>query len=173
VDPTGHWRDFPGDVNIDGISFTTTAEIQEDNNDDIVAILETLANGAQDIATLIDLGFAIPEVVIGIIGIASGGPETLPVVVSGMDIIFNLSGGNLAETSFSFASLILTGLADYADDGQLGDATLTSAVTFGLGLLMTDPIGDLAIDGYASAYNHGIFSGINELLNGAPLFKWP
>jgi hypothetical protein len=142
-----------------------------DNNDDTVALLNKLATGAQDIATLIDLGFAIPEVIIAAIGL-SGGLETIPVVISGMDIIFNLSGANLAETSFSFASLVLTVGADFLEDGQLGDSTLTSAVTFGAGLMMPDPIGDLAIDGYASGYNHGIFSGFDELLNGASLIKW-
>jgi RHS repeat-associated protein len=167
---TGHYRDCPRDINCDGIPQDNNDALQ-DNNDDMVATLQTLANGAQDIATLIDLGFAIPEGVIITTGVASGGPETIPVAVGGFDIIYNVSGGNLAETFFSGVSLLFTGLADYADDGQLGDAFLTSAITFGAGLAMPDPIGDLVIDGYASGYNHGIFSGATDILNGASFFN--
>jgi len=29
---------------------------------------------------------------------------------------------------------------------------------------MLDPTGDLLIDGYASGFNHGIFSGVTDLL---------
>jgi hypothetical protein len=36
---------------------------------------------------------------------------------------------------------------------------------------MPDPIGDLLIDGYGSAYNHGYVNGIEALMNGASLFK--
>jgi len=136
-----------------------------DNNDDTGELLNKLATATQDIATLIDLGFAIPEVLILAIGL-SGGPETIPMVITGMDLIFVASGANLAETIFSGLSLGFTAAADYLDDRQLGDTTMTSAITFGMGLFMPDPIGDLIIDGYASGVNHGIFGGFMDILNG-------
>jgi len=142
-----------------------------DQPDKIVSSINTLATASQDVATVIDLGFAIPEVVVGLIGLLSGGPETLPVVVGGMDIAWNLSGANGFETGFGLTSLIFTGIADRLDDGQFGDATLTSASTFVAGALMVDPIGDLVIDGYGSGYNHGIFIGIDGIMNGNFIIK--
>ena len=167
TDSTGHSVDCAlGEENCEAGEYVEE-EIDDpvDNNDDTVALLNKLATASQDIATLIDLGFAIPEVVILAIGL-SGGPETIPLVISTFDIIYNASGGNLAETFFSGASLVLTAAADYLDDHQIGDATMTSAITFGAGLMVPDPIGDLVIDSYASGYIHGIFSGFTDIMNG-------
>jgi hypothetical protein len=84
---------------------------------------------------------------------------------------FNVFGGNAAETGLSFASLIFTAGADVLDDGEFSDATTTALVTFGVGGLMTDPIGDLVVDGYASGYNHGIFNGIETIFNGGSFLR--
>ena len=141
------------------------------NNSGLVNLLHLFANMTQDIATLIDLGFAAPEVYLLIVGTASAGPEAIPVVVIGLDLAFNLSGANLAEMSFSGVSLGFTAIADTIGDGHLGDSTLTSFSTFVAGAAMPDPIGDLIIDGYGSGYNHGLFSGITGLMNSASFFR--
>jgi hypothetical protein len=77
--------------------------------------------------------------------------------------------GNPLESALSGLSLVLTATDDYLDDGQLGESTFTSAITFLAGGINPDPIVDLAIDGYASGYNHGFFNGINDILFGAPI----
>ncbi len=62
-----------------------------------MSVLNTLANVSQDGATLIDFTYSLGEGLIVTIGLLSGGPETVPVVVGGMDILYD-GTGNLAET---------------------------------------------------------------------------
>jgi hypothetical protein len=135
--------------------------------------LNFLATATQDIATGIDFVWASAETGFGIEAI-TGGPEAVAAVVIGVDILYNITGANAWESIFSGLSLIFTYAADSADDGQISETTLTSAVTFGLGLITPDPIIDLAIDGYASGYNHGVFNGVDTIMNGGPTFngKW-
>jgi hypothetical protein len=83
---------------------------------------------------------------------------------------FNLFGGKAAETGFSGLSLVFTAGADLLEDGEFGEATTTSLVTFGVGGLMLDPIGDLVIDGYSSGYNHEIFNGIETIFSSGSFF---
>jgi hypothetical protein len=85
--------------------------------------------------------------------------------------IFNLSGMNTAETVFIGISLALTTAADRLDDGSLGEASSTSFTTFLAGGAMWDPIADLFIDAYASGYNHGIFNGIDTIMNGGIVLR--
>jgi len=133
------------------------------------ACLYTAATVTQNIATLIDIPFAITEAIF-IVGECIGAPLAGCATGAFMgQAAFNLTGANAAETSFSLASLALTFAADALDDGQLGEPTGTSLVTFLAGALMLDPIGDVIIDGYASGYNNGTFNGINTLMNGGPL----
>jgi hypothetical protein len=154
-------------------SVTDIPKKDDSSNDDLVKGFKIAAAVSQDIATGIDAIYATAEVVFLSIGLG-GGPETIPVVITGMDIFFNVTGGNAAETTFSLISLVSTIAADYLDDGKLGEDSLTSGSTFGLGLIMPDPMGDLAIDGYASSYTHGIFNGVNTIMNGGPIWrgKW-
>lgn len=84
---------------------------------------------------------------------------------------FNGTGANAAESFLGFWSFAFTGVADFIDDGEFGEATATSATTLITGSLMYDPIGDLIIDGYASGYNHGTFNGIISIMDGSPLLR--
>jgi RHS repeat-associated protein len=136
---------------------------------DIVDFLYDAATLSQNIATLIDIPFAITEVIFmtgECIAAPPGGCVTGALMG---EAAFNLTGANALETGFSGASLALTFTADLMDDGKLGEATSTSFVTFLAGGLMFDPIGDVIIDGYASGYSNGIFNGIDTLMNGGPL----
>ena len=129
------------------------------------------ANVTQDLAMLIDTPFAITEGIF-IIG------ECIAVPLAGCitgalmgQAAFNLTGANTAETILSAASLALTITADLLDDRELGEASRTSFVTFLAGGMSFDPIIDLAIDGYASGYNHGTFNGIDTIMTGGSPFK--
>jgi len=134
-----------------------------------------LAIASQDIATTIDLGFSIVEVSLVAAGCAitseAGCVEGAGAGLLLSQAIYNVYGGNAAETGFSAASLILTATADKLDDNEFSEATLTSVVTFGAGSLVLDPIGDLAIDAYASGYNHGFFNGVRKIFNGGSFFQ--
>jgi hypothetical protein len=90
--------------------------------------LRCLATGAQDAATLVDLMYAVPEMGIAVVGTLGAGPETIPEVVIGTDIVYNLTGGNELEMGLSFGSTFVTGLADYIDNGKLGEDFTTSAL---------------------------------------------
>jgi RHS repeat-associated protein len=142
----------------------------EPNNEELIENLNEWAIATQDAATYVDAafvyiefglvaGFCIATIEAGCVEGALGG------LLLGQ-AMFNLSGANALETGLSFVSLVLTVAADGLDDGQFGEASLMSAVTFGVGTLMTDPIADFMIDGYASGYNHEIFNGIGTIFNG-------
>lgn len=62
---------------------------------------------------------------------------------------------------------------DDFSDGELGESTATSFVTFVVGGMNPDPIADLVIDGYASGYNHGFFNGIHTIMNGGSFMQNP
>jgi hypothetical protein len=144
------------------------------DRDKLVDNLNNLAVATQDIATVIDGGFAVVEVSLVAAGCAiTSEAGCIEGAAAGLllgQATFNIFGGNGAETGLSLASLVFTAAADVLEDNEFGEATTTSLLTFGAGGLMLDPIGDLAIDGYASGYNHGIFNGIETILNGGPLF---
>jgi hypothetical protein len=141
----------------------------------LVENINMLAIASQDIATTIDLGFSIVEVSLVAAGCAitseAGCVEGAGAGLLLSQAIYNVYGGNAAETGFSAASLILTATADKLDDNEFSEATLTSVVTFGAGSLVLDPIGDLAIDAYASGYNHGFFNGVRKIFNGGSFFQ--
>ena len=80
---------------------------------------------------------------------------------------------NGIETGLSTASFVLTLLADYQDDGELGENTRTAGTTFFAGLVMVDPYTDFVIDKYASGYNHGMYNDIDTILNGGPMSVSP
>ena len=124
----------------------------------------------QDLATVVNLNFALVELYFIVMGCMAGLEGCAVGALTG-ELVFNGMGGNLAETILSGASLFFTGTADILDDGEFSEVTITSAATFGAGTLMFDPIGDLAIDGYSSGYNHGIFNGILTVMNGGSIFK--
>ena len=180
-DPTGHMADDGEGGGSDGCTDPEYCEngkpkttTDDDSNDDLVETLQKVATVTQDIATGIDAVFGLIELGLGVAGciafVEVGCIEGAGAGLLAGDIVFNLTGANGAETFFSGVSLAATVIADGLDDGQLGDASLTSAITFGMGAAMPDPIGDFVIDGYASGYNHGIFSGIGALFNGSPFF---
>jgi hypothetical protein len=144
------------------------------NREKLVENMHNLAVASQDIATVIDGGFAILEVSFVAAGCAitseAGCVEGAAAGLLLGQATFNVFGGNGAETGLSLASLVFTAVADGLEDNEFGEATTTSLATFGAGGLMLDPIGDLAIDGYASGYNHGIFNGIEAIISGGSLF---
>ena len=152
----------------------TTSPAVSFTKDDIVKNLNNFAIATQDFATTIDAGFGAIELGLATAGcIASSEIGCVEGAIGGLllgQAIFNVFGGNAAETAFSFASLLFTVTADVLEDNEFGEATSTSLVTFGAGGLMLDPIGDLVIDGYASGYNHSVFNGIETIFNGGSLF---
>ncbi len=135
-----------------------------------VDILYGAATVTQDIATAIDYVFSVVELFLIGAGCVDGGPAGCVAGATAGRVIFN-SGPNAAESTLSGVSLALTFAADLLDDQKLGEATSTSFVTFVTGAMMPDPIGDLAIDGYASLYNHGVLNGIDTIMKGGPLIK--
>ena len=183
TDPTGHrpCEDYQGSClsenQVTKINRTKQEKIKEksknkskdETSNKLVDFLYGAATVTQNIATLIDIPFAITEGIF-IVGECIAAPLAGCATGAFMgQAAFNLTGANFLETAFSGASLALTVTADAFDDGQLGEASGTSLVTFLAGGLMFDPIGDVIIDGYASGYNNGTFNGINTLMNGGPL----
>ena len=134
--------------------------------------LTCAANFTQDMATTIDVLFAGLEVVLVVGGCAGAGPAGCGGGLFLSWQVFNM-GPNQLEASLSGLSLVFTATEDYLDDGAFGESSLTSLVTFLVGGVSPDPIGDLAIDGYASGYNHGFFNGVDDMLFGAPLLQDP
>jgi RHS repeat-associated protein len=133
--------------------------------------LACTATFTQDVATLIDLVGAGMETALIVDGCFAGGLAGCGTGLLAGITLFNVSGLNLAESGFSGTSLVFTVLADAAEDGELGESSSTSFVTFLAGGMSPDPILDLAIDGYASGYNHEIFNGFHTIINGGGLFQ--
>jgi hypothetical protein len=122
--------------------------------------LACLAMLTQDIATLIDLvGVGLIETPAVIGGCFEGGPAGC-ILAEGAVIPVWTSTLNNAETSFSSASMGLTILDDVFNNGGWGENSSTSVATWAVGLLPLTPSWDLAVDGYSSGYNHGIFNGV-------------
>jgi len=139
--------------------------------ENIVKFLYTLAWITQDIATGIDLGYSFAEVYILAYAIG-GGPEAVLLTIIGMEIFFNYTGGNAAELAFSTISFVATFVADNIDDGGIGENTSTTLATLVTGAIIWDPMADLAVDSYASGFNHGLFNGIDTLMNGGTFINW-
>jgi hypothetical protein len=144
-------------------------KVKNQNKDKIVDLLYKGATTSQNIATLIDIPFAITEGIFIVGECIAAPPEGCATGAFMGQAAFNLTGANTAETLFSGASLALTFTADLMDDGTLGENTSTSFATFVVGGLMFDPIGDVIVDGYASGYSNGVFNGLDTLLSGGPL----
>jgi len=129
------------------------------------------------LATLIDVvGVIVVSLDIGFGCVAGAAANGIGIVPGcGAGLLAGLVGYNTVlnpfETGLSASSFVLTGFADYLDDGELGEATRTSGTTFFTGLVMVDPYTDLVIDGYASGYNHGRFNDIDTILNGGPIIR--
>ena len=144
----------------------------------MVATLQWLSILTQDMATLVDisgiigvLGFTgagceagIPRGFWGVVGGCAAG------AVGGLTF-YNTTPLNAAESILSTTSTGLTLIADYIDDGQLGESSKTSVTITLIGGLMIDPFTDLALDGYASGYNHELFNDIDTIIYGGPLMK--
>jgi hypothetical protein len=123
------------------------------------------ANISQDLALLVDAPFAGLEAVLIVAG-CFGGPEGC-LAGAGVGItVFNVSGANADETILSLVAAGFSVAADLADDRHFGESTVVAVSGAVLGLLSPDPILDSAIDGFGSAYNHGIkpISGIPSLI---------
>jgi len=147
----------------------------------LVDVLKLIASGTQDLATTVDFVGSEAEVAEMALGCADGIPAGGAGVVIGCaggllvgraEWVFG--GGNTVETVLGFTSLGFTAVADFADDGQFGDDTLTSVTTTAMGTVILDPIGDLVVDGYGSGYNHGLFPGIGAMMTTRmPYTGWP
>jgi hypothetical protein len=117
--------------------------------------LDCGANITQDVALAIDAPFAGLDGVLITAGCFAG-PEGCAAGAGVADTIFNISGANADETVLSFASMIFSVAADFADDRHLGQDSVISGVAAVGGAFSPDPILDFAIDGFGSAYNHEV-----------------
>jgi hypothetical protein len=113
------------------------------------------ANVTQDLALAIDTPFAGLDAWLITLGCFAGleGCAAGAVVA---DVIFNITGANGNETLLSFASMIFSVGADFADDRHLGQGSAISVAAAVVGAVSPDPILDFAIDGFGSAYNHEV-----------------
>jgi hypothetical protein len=132
--------------------------------------LACLANATQDIATGIDLvGLGLIETPAVAVGCVEGGPLGCAVAEVGVIAIWNTTLNN-AEFAASSASLVFTILDDVNNNGGWGENSSTSLTTWVAGLAPLTPSWDLAVDTYASGYNHGLFNGVNTIWDNG-LFK--
>ena len=117
----------------------------------------------QDGATLIDLvGVGLIEAPAVAMGCIEGGPLGCVIAEVGVIVTWNITLNN-AEFYASTASLALTLADDLLYNGGLGENSATSLATWATGLLPLPPSWDLAVDTYASGYNHGFFNGVNTI----------
>ena len=139
--------------------------LDTENSFEIVINWYGLSSFLQDLATSVDLiGLGMESVFIGYGCVTAGLPGCFSGVVAG-NIVWVGTGLNSIETGLSLASAGATLIADYSDGGGFGEATHTSIGTAVVGLISTDPIVDFLIDGYASGYNHGVFCGVDTILD--------
>jgi hypothetical protein len=124
-----------------------------------------VANLSQDLATTISGIGAGAELTLVAIGCAYQGLPGCGEGVLLARFVWVGTGLNGVETGLGGVSLGSTIVADFQDDGNFGEATRTSAATFVAGFITTDPIIDLAIDGYASGYNRGYFCGVDTIIS--------
>jgi len=132
--------------------------------------LACAANISQDVATLIDLvGVGLIEGPAVVAGCIEGGPLGCAIAEVGVAVTWTLTLNNV-ETVASSASLGFTILDDLNNNGGWGENSSTSLASWAAGLLPLTPSWDLAVDTYASGYNHGVFNGVNTILTNG-LFK--
>jgi hypothetical protein len=129
------------------------------------------ANITQDLALLIETPFVGAETIA--IGVGCfGGPKGCLAGAGLAQALYNLTGANAAETFLS--TFLATGFsifADVADDGHIGEGTVTAGTAAVVGFFSPDPIIDFIIDGYGAGYNHGVFNGIFSFFNSEPVVK--
>jgi RHS repeat-associated protein len=122
--------------------------------------LACAANATQDIATLIDLvGVVLIEAPLVIGGCLGGGPLGCALGEFEAWGVWNTTLNN-AETIASGLSFVFTFGDDLLNNGGWGENSATSLTTLIAGQLPLSPSWDLAVDTYASGYNHGFFNGI-------------
>ena len=132
--------------------------------------LACVANLSQDVATLTDLvGVGLIEGPAVGVGCIEGGPFGCAIAEVGVAATWTLTLNNV-ETGASGASLLTTIADDVFNNGGWGENSSTSLATFAAGLVPLTPSWDLAVDTYASGYNHGFFNGVNTIQTGG-LFK--
>jgi RHS repeat-associated protein len=125
--------------------------------------LACLANLAQDTATLVDLvGVGLIETPAVIAGCFEGGPLGCAIAEVGVIATWNVTLNNV-EWSASTLSLGLTIADDVFNNGGWGENSSTSLVAWVAGTMPLTPSWDLAVDIYASGYNHGFFNGVNTI----------
>jgi RHS repeat-associated protein len=128
-------------------------------------VLYALGAKSQDLATgLSYAGASVESTLIGIQCVA--GPEGCGAGVLESWALWDLSPLNGIDAGLGLTSAGSTILADYWDDGSLGEASSTSFATAIAGAGNWDPIVDFAIDGYASGYNNGSFCGVITFIDG-------
>jgi hypothetical protein len=140
------------------------------------SVLGCLSYLLQDGALMVD-AFGIGEVsaftAMGCAaGTLEGGPGLLAGCAAGAGegiILYNITGPNVTESALSIGSTFFTVLDNYVQYGKLEESGKNSITTSLVGLVMVDPFTDAIVDTYASGYNHGLFSGLDSLLNGQPV----
>ena len=132
--------------------------------------LACAANFAQDAATLTDLvGVGLIETPAVAAGCFDAGPLGCAIAEVGVVVTWNLTLNNVEQIA-SAGSFGFTFLDDVFNNGGWGENSSTSAVTLVAGTLPLTPSWDLAVDTYASGYNHGFFNGVSTILDNG-LFK--
>lgn len=125
--------------------------------------LACLANLTQDVATLTDLvGVGLIETPAVAVGCFEGGPLGCAIAEVGVAATWTLTLNN-AEMAASGLSFLLTWADDVANNGGWGENSSTSLTTLLAGQLPLTPSWDLAVDIYASGYNHEFFNGVNTI----------
>jgi hypothetical protein len=118
---------------------------------------------AQDVATLVDLvGVGLIEGPMVAAGCFEWSLLGCAIAEVGVIATWNMTL-NYLETAASSASLGLTILDDFINNGGWGENSSTSLTTWLAGSLPLTPSWDLAVDTYSSGYNHGVFNDINTI----------
>ena len=125
--------------------------------------LACLANLAQDVATLTDLvGVGLIEGPAVAAGCIEGGLLGCAIAEVGVIVTWNLTLNNVEQYA-SAGSFVFTVLDDLSNNGGWGENSSTSLTTLVAGTLPLTPSWDLAVDTYASGYNHGFFNGVHTI----------
>ena len=120
-------------------------------------LLSSASINLQDLA----LGTSAVGSTMEVLGLAAGGPEGVA-IGNGFHQIFTSPIETVASWSSTFATIaddFVIGQSDFAT-GKIGESTATSLITSTIGTFIPIATIDVAIDGYAAAYNHGNAPGV-------------
>jgi hypothetical protein len=178
-----HDDDIPDDDNLISQLCTATRSCWQNNpphlycgggSNGLYNILDCGATFTQDVVLIIDIPFAGVEMVFITIGCLEGPAGCAAGAALGIEL-FNGMGANFLEARLSNLSARLSIFADVADHGliHVGEPSATAIASALAGNISPDPILDLIIDGYGSAYNHDYVNGIYSFIpfDSNPFFR--